>query len=168
MLSRSEISDLLHHTPPLIEGMIDPDIQVGPNGVELTVSQVFALMSPGSLGFDNTDRRLARTVPLDFDNDGWLHLDPGCYKVVVNEIVNIPLDICALARPRSTLLRSGASVETALWDSGYHGRSEVLLVVHNRHGLRLRRDARIVQLVFFKLNEPIAHGYDGDYQGENV
>ncbi|MEI2760841.1 MAG: hypothetical protein V9E95_01185 [Methanothrix soehngenii] len=38
-----------------------------------------------------------------------------------NEIVNIPGDVAALARARSTLLRCGASLETALWDPGYLG-----------------------------------------------
>lgn len=65
------------------------------------------------------------------------------------------------------MLRNGASVETAIWDPGYQGRSSSLLVVSNPHGLRLKRDARVAQLVFFDIKE-VKRGYDGIYQRERM
>jgi dUTP pyrophosphatase len=88
--------------------------------------------------------------------------------VVFNEIVNIPKDVAALARPRSSLLRSGATLETALWDPGYRGRSQSLLVVYNPFGLRLKRNARLMQLVFLRLDNEAEKVYTGKYQGENI
>ena len=85
-----------------------------------------------------------------------------------NEIVNIPKDVAALARARSTLLRCGASLETALWDPGYRGRSQSLLVVYNPHGLHLKKDARMMQLVFLRLGKEAEKVYSGKYQGENI
>jgi dUTP pyrophosphatase len=76
--------------------------------------------------------------------------------------------VAALARPRSTLLRCGASLETALWDPGYRGRSQSLLVVHNQSGLRLKRNARLMQLVFMRLDRAAEKAYAGIYQGENI
>jgi dUTP pyrophosphatase len=87
--------------------------------------------------------------------------------VVYNEIVNIPADAFAMGRTRSSLLRSGASVKTALWDSGYSGRSGSLMVVNNRAGIHLQKNARIMQLVFFGLDEPAEMTYSGLYQDEN-
>ncbi|MFB3073431.1 MAG: hypothetical protein ACE1ZU_08060, partial [bacterium] len=58
----------------------------------------------------------------------------------------------------------GATVETALWDSGFQGASEALLVVHNRHGFRLRRGARLIQLIFFKMLEAVEEPYAGRYR----
>ena len=93
---------------------------------------------------------------------------PGPYQIVFNEMVDLPNDLMALGRPRSSLCRIGATIVTAVWDAGYTGRSTALLVVENPAGMRIERDARLMQLVFFTLNAPTARGYDGDYQGENL
>ncbi len=87
--------------------------------------------------------------------------------IVYNEVVRIPLDIVALARSRSTMLRNGAAVETAVWDPGYQGRSSSLLVVHNPNGIKLKRDARVAQLVFFNV-EKAEKGYDGIFNRERM
>jgi dUTP pyrophosphatase len=73
-----------------------------------------------------------------------------------------------MARPRSTLLRSGVAIHAAVWDAGYSGRGEGLLSVLNARGYRLQRGARVLQLVFFRLSSPTAEGYRGRYQGENA
>jgi dUTP pyrophosphatase len=65
------------------------------------------------------------------------------------------------------MLRNGVSVETAIWDPGYQGRSSSLLVVGNSHGIRLKRDARVAQLVFFGIKE-VERGYEGIFQRERM
>jgi dUTP pyrophosphatase len=72
----------------------------------------------------------------------------------------------AFARPRSTLLRSGVAIHTAVWDAGYSGRGEGLLSVLNPKGYRLQRGAAVLQLVFLRLGAATAEGYRGKYQGE--
>jgi dUTP pyrophosphatase len=62
----------------------------------------------------------------------------------------------------------GATMETALWDPGYRGRSQSLLVVYNSQGLRLKRNARLMQLVFIRLEREADKAYSGIYQGENI
>jgi len=76
--------------------------------------------------------------------------------------------LMALGRPRSSLLRSGVSVHTAVWDSGYQGRSQALLVVHHPAGYRVQQGARLMQLVFWRLGSAVEQGYQGKYQGENL
>ena len=105
--------------------------------------------------------------PLVFDGLGFIDLLPGVYSITYNEIVNLPGNVMALATPRSSLLRCGVTVNTAVWDAGYSGRSQSLMVVYNPQGIRLQKDARIVQLVFFQLTGE-TRGYDGTYQGENI
>lgn len=168
MLSHDELISLINEKPPLVEKMIDPDIQVQPNGIELTLQRVEFHEGPGSIAFDNSQRKLPQTKNLDFDDDGWLHLPKGSYKIVFNEIVNIPKNIAAIAKPRSSLLRCGVTVETAVWDAGYSGRSESLLVVYNEKGFRVKKDARVLQLLFFRLGGEVRKGYSGVYQNENV
>ena len=96
-----------------------------------------------------------------------LDLMPGAYVITFNEIVNLPKNVMALGAPRSSLLRCGVTVHTAVWDAGYSGRSQSLMVVYNPFHFRVQRNARIAQLVFFELTEE-TEGYSGAYQGENI
>ena len=120
------------------------------------------------MDFDNSERKLPDGKSLEFGSDGWIHLPEGIYKILFNEVVNIPMNLAAIAKPRSTLIRCGATLETAVWDAGYRGRSESLLVVYNASGFRLKKDARIMQLLFYTLDTEVEKGYSGIYQNENT
>jgi dUTP pyrophosphatase len=111
---------------------------------------------------------LSEVDPVELNHDGWVQLTPGPYLVTFTEVVNLPLGLMALGRPRSSLLRSGVSLHTAVWDAGYRGRSQALLVVHHPLGYRLQRGARLMQLVFFPLSQPVDQGYRGRFLGENL
>ena len=120
-LDRSSIGDLVAATPPLVESYVSLERQLQPNGFDLTLRQVAALHSQGSMGSGPDDREISRAEALDFPPDGWLELAPQPYVITFNEIVNLPLNVMALGRPRSSLLRSGVSIHTAVWDAGYRG-----------------------------------------------
>ena len=168
-LNRDAIAMLLAGHPPLLEECPDLHGQLQPNGIDVTLRSV-ASYSPeaGSVGVSDGDRMLPGSTELDFGRNGWLVLPTGHYLVTFNEVVNLPHWLMALGRPRSSLLRMGVSVHTSVWDAGYSGRSQALLVVYNPAGFRVQRDARIAQLVFFPLSAPDAQGYDGQYQRENL
>jgi len=140
--------------------------QSQPCGMDMTLREVHELSEAGEIDFDNSKRRISGTKKLEFA-DGKLHLKQGCYKIVYNEYVNIPLDCAAFGYPRSSLLRCGEDVRCAVWDPGYPGRSESLLVVNNPHGIVLHKDAKVMQLVFVRLETKAEKGYDGKYKGEN-
>ncbi len=80
------------------------------------------------------------------------------------------MNLAAIAKPRSSLIRcGGATLETAVWDAGYRGgRSESMLVVYNPAGFKLKKNARIMQLLFYTLNTEVEEGYSGVYQNENT
>jgi len=165
VLSKSDIYQLLQQKPPLVEGCIDLEQQVQPNGIDLTLREVAMLQSSGKIAV--SDRLVPNLAPLVFDGLGFIELMPGLYIITYNEIVHLPRNIMALARPRSSLLRCGVTVDTAVWDAGYSGRSQSLMVVYNPQGFRLQKNARVVQLVFLQLTEE-TEGYQGAYQGENI
>ena len=142
------------------------DSQFQPAGVDVTLSSVFSFSSQGQVDFDNSERKISEVAEVPFEGE-WVSLSPGSYKVRFNEYVRIPRDAAAICLPRSSLLRSGVTLECALWDPGYDGRSEALLVVQNPHGIRLKKGARIGQLVFVRLSEPASELYEGAYKGEN-
>ena len=167
ILSKQDILELLQQQPPLVEGYLDLEQQMQPNGIDLTLRDVALLQSPGAIAVSNSQRVVADLAPLVFDGLGFIDMVPDAYIVTYNEIVHLPNNLIALARPRSSLLRCGVTVDTAVWDAGYSGRSQSLMVVYNRQGFRLQRNARIVQLIFLKLTGE-TEGYRGAYQGENI
>jgi dUTP pyrophosphatase len=167
VLSRQEIQRLLQKKPPLIEGYVDLENQLQPNGIDLTLRQIALTQSSGKIATEDSQRLVPELAPLVFDGLGFIDLVPGAYIITYNEIVHLPKDIMALARPRSSLLRCGVTVGTAVWDAGYSGRSQSLMVVYNPQGFRLQQNARIAQLIFLRLSQK-TQGYKGAYQGENI
>jgi len=143
------------------------EAHVQPNGVDLSLEAIWTITEAGALGRSAADRRLPGRQALDFDADDWLTLQPGAYGIRYAEWVALPADCGGLCFPRSSLLRMGLYVPTAVWDAGYAGRGEGLLQVTNPCGVRLQRGARIVQLVVFRLTQVAAEGYSGAYQYEN-
>ena len=167
VLSRKDIKKLIQNNPPLVEGYVDLEQQLQPNGFDITLRDVAMLQNYGQIGVDNAQRRLPDLAPLIFDNQGFLELIPGSYIITYNEIVHIPTSLMALARPRSSLLRCGVSIGTAVWDAGYSGRSQSLMLVYNPQGFRVQQNARVAQLVFMTLSGE-TEGYSGKYQNENI
>jgi dUTP pyrophosphatase len=167
VLSGSDIRRLIKLKPSLVEGWLDLDEQVQANGFDLTLRDVALVRSKGQIAVDNRDRLVADLAPLTFDSEGFIDLAQGVYMITYNEVVHLPRDMMALGRPRSSLLRCGVGVGTAVWDAGYEGRSQSLMVVHNPHGFRVQKNARLTQLIFLTLTGE-SEGYNGVYQGENI
>ncbi|MEM3422208.1 MAG: deoxyuridine 5'-triphosphate nucleotidohydrolase [Candidatus Bilamarchaeaceae archaeon] len=140
--------------------------QFQPAGFDMTMKEVYRFSSPGKIDFDNKERMLSTAERIDFVRDE-VFLPKGAYKVLYNEYVRIPSDVAAFCFPRSSLLRCGATLECAVWDPGYEGRSESLLVVHNENGIILKKNAKLGQIVFIKLLEETKELYNGRYKGEN-
>ncbi|MEE8413756.1 MAG: deoxyuridine 5'-triphosphate nucleotidohydrolase [Dehalococcoidales bacterium] len=167
VLSSQDIKSLLQQRLPLIEDYIDLETQLQPNGFDITLREVALLRTQGRIARDNSQRLISEVSPIAFDEHDFIDLKPGVYTIFYNEVVHLPNNVMALARPRSSLLRCGVSVGTAVWDAGYSGRSQSLLVVHNPEGFRVQKNSRVVQLVFFYLSGE-TEGYNGTYQGENI
>ena len=166
MLNKEAIRKLIEEEQ-LVTEYIDLEKQLQPSGFDISLQEIQKHTGPGAVDFSNKNRVIAPTEPLKPNMDGWYDLKEGCYKIIYNEVVKMPLNIVAIARTRSTLLRNAATVQTAVWDPGYQGRSSSLLVVHNPHGIRLQKDARVAQLIFFTTEE-VKEGYSGVFQNERI
>lgn len=133
--------------------------QIQPNGVDLRIGEVFTVVSPAEINADGT-------VPGGRREVAWPPGDcfaPGFYVIRYRETVTIPPGHVGQVFPRSSLLRNGAALFSALWDQGYSGRGEALMVLWAP--MVIPPGARIGQLVL--LPAEAADGYDGQYQGEN-
>ena len=148
-----------------VAACVNKAAQIQPAGIELTVRQVSYFDTYGIIGFDNKDRRLPTTKVLDFDKLDRVYMAPGPYLVDLNEVVSVPNNQVAFALPRSSLLRMGVTLGTALWDPGYTGHGQVLMIVHNPDGFLLYKDSRILQLVFMTLTDVPKELYNGIFQG---
>jgi len=150
---------------PLIKKVTDVNSgeQKQPAGFDVTVSNIQSYpQSRFSLGIEKGEN--SALIQVQKSGDDYFDLEPGAYFVELNEITTIPPDSIGILLPRSTLLRNGLDVRTALFDPGYSGQPKVMLVCHRP--ARVQRYSRIGQLIILKSDREFSNKYSGRYQGE--
>jgi len=150
----------------MIEGVVDNDTQIQANGYDMTVKQVnaFVMDSRGCIDFDNSKREKPDVKIVPFNYREFVILRRGCYLLDINPKMKVPMDCIGRLRPRSSIIRMGCNIVSGVWDAGYVGTSQVLLVVHNFYGIKLYKNARIGQMVMEKMDGGcVEKGYDGVY-----
>lgn len=154
----------------IIEGVINKEVQTQPNGFDLTVAEVYGIIQQdnGTLDFNNEKRVLPVKKLIAPDHSGARHLNKGAYLVKFAQKVQIPLDVTAFVKPRSSLVRCMCDLGTGIFDAGYCGQGEVMLNVDNVHGVKLLKDARIAQMYMLRMETPATKGYDGVYQEASI
>ena len=167
MLNKAEIKQLIEEVG-LIQGYMNLEKQITPNGFDLTVEKIFSIDEAGSVDFSNNERvvplgkEIAAKKRKEKDKYGWWNLPKGVYKIKTNETVKMPNNLTALAFTRTTLLRMGALTQNGVWDAGFKGKSEFVLIVENPAGVNIKQNARIIQLVFLRVEE--TEEYNGVYK----
>jgi deoxycytidine triphosphate deaminase len=158
ILSGQEISTLIKRVVNA-----DSGTQEQPAGYDVSVNTIHSFPDNQiTLGVSKGENSILKELPLAGD---FYELNgPGAYFVTLNEITTIPKDAIGILLPRSTLLRNGLDVRTALFDPGYSGQPKVMLVCHRP--ARVQRFARIGQLVIIKSDREFSSQYSGQYQGE--
>lgn len=138
--------------------------QQQPCGIDLTLRQVSRWTSSAVIDFDNSRRKSAKTSYIPFDTSSpKVTLGPGSYLVDFHETVSVPLNCMASVFPRSSLWRSGVTVQAGVVDAGYQGAMGALMEVKNPDGIVLYESAKLAQIIFEELSEPV-EGYSGVYQ----
>ncbi|ABN70298.1 deoxyUTP pyrophosphatase [Staphylothermus marinus F1] len=132
------------------------------SGIKLTLKTIYVPETVGELRVDG------RVLP-EYEElrcDPMCRLSSGAYIVRYNEYVKIPNGYMGLVFPRSSLLRMGATIYTAVWDPGYEGQGIGLLAVFNKQGIVLEKNVQLAQLVLFKMSGETMFSYKGTYLGE--
>ena len=148
----------------IIQKLVNADSgeQRQPAGYDVTLSKIHSYPdSKFNLNIAKGDNSVLQEMPATADH---FDLEKGAYFVELNEITTIPKDAIGILLPRSTLLRNGLDVRTALFDPGYSGQPKVMLVCHRP--ARIQRFTRIGQLVIIRSDKQFASLYSGQYQGE--
>lgn len=149
-----------------------PDDRVTPNGIDLAVDKLFHQRGNVTLRKDKkkTDKGMLWEMPIRNNisglsgSEGWI-INPGYYTIQWAEHIGIPTDAIGLLFPRSTLLRTCATIYTAVWDRGYSGVGQSGF--HAFDYLILERGTPLAQMIFIKATD-WGETYDGQYQGENI
>lgn len=168
ILSDREILKQIMSEKPLIENYINLEKQLQPAGFDLTLNSIYSISSYGEI-FNSYNKEDVLPIYNEIKTINELYnLNKGAYLIIYNEVINLPNDLMALVYPRSTLIRMGATIYTAIWDPGYNGRGRGLLNIFNEKGIILRKNSRIAQIVFLKLTSSSNRKYSGKYIKEGL
>ncbi|WP_067090339.1 dCTP deaminase [Methanobrevibacter curvatus] len=137
-----------------------PDFKelIQPSGIDLALDELFIQKTPGSL-IDNK-KNLPEIEPLK--GPIYTLKSKTAYLATIDRKIKIPKGYTMLYKPRSTLLRSFVSVQTAVGDPGFYGTLMFLIYNHGEFDYKIKKGDRIAQGVVF---EVIGSGeYNGSYQ----
>ena len=140
--------------------------QIQPNGVDLTLGSVFKQIDAGRISrTGKTIGERQEVAPSEMtDTSETYYLPPDAYVIRYAEQLRVPEGHIGFIYPRSSLLRNGCMLNTAVWDAGYEGQGAGLLVVH--HDIEIEAGARVGQFVLAEAQH--TGTYDGSYQGESL
>jgi dUTP pyrophosphatase len=160
ILNKKEIQEKIEEG--MISNFIDIDFQLQANGFDLSLKNASLFKGTGTIDFDNKEREIPSSIVLRYNNDDEYFLQYGTYLIDFNESLIIPADIVAIGLTRSSLLRSGVYISSAVFDAGFRGNIQCVLAVSNLYGLRLKKNARLLQLIFFERRDD-GSLYQGNY-----
>ena len=139
-----------------------PDFEdlVQPSGIDLELDKVYVQKSSGSL-IDNE-----KNLPDIEEVEGSVFiLKPHTADLAsIKRKIKIPKGFTMLYLPRSTLLRSFISVQTAVGDPGFYGTLMFMLYNHGDYEYKIKSGDRIAQAVVFPVEG--SGEYSGSYQEE--
>lgn len=139
---------------------VQEDSDVQPNAVDLRLGKVFKITS-NEFTIDEEQKVHRGSVPVEPDDDGYYHLEPGEYEVIMENEICVGHGEAGFVITRSTLNRNGVFLTSGLYDSGYHG--VMAGVMHVTCGpMKIKPGTRIGQYIMWDA-EMLGDGYDGDY-----
>ena len=140
--------------------------QIQPNAVDITVARVYALDKGAFMLSGNTKQALPRRTihPIKRQTDGIevFRLKGGTYVVEFDQKVEMGATEAGIVVSRSTLMRNGVWMTSALYDSGYRGHMHAGLMVAPGIEFIFPRHERIAQFLCFDA-EALSQ-YAGAYQ----
>ena len=111
---------------------------------------------------------IEKLMDINESPDGVFVVRPGDYLLLQTiEQINLPGDLFAYIRPRTTLIRSGIPLETAFISPNYQGKLTVGMKHQGNMDVEIQMGFRILSIVFFPI-EGNAVPYRGVWQGDRV
>jgi len=133
----------------------NPEKQTQQNGIDLRLTQVNTILSESAFKISGSlNEYLAESL-------GSFYLQRLVpYELWMVEFVEVPKDVCAIIKVRSTFNRKGCSMHAGLYDSGFQNYVEV--VAYPFQDVVIPRFERVCQIIFMEAES--ASLYNGQYQ----
>ena len=134
-----------------------------PAGIDLQVESISRIVGMGFIP-EHGKTQLPTYEPLAWGEDGCLILQPGMHEVIFKQGCNFPNNVIGKITHRSSVLRSGGNLTSAIFDSGFHTDkmgSFMQVVIP----LKIERGARLAQINCYRTEQP-AELYNGQWQGD--
>ena len=137
-----------------------PDFKdlVQPSGIDLELDKIYVQKSGGSLIDNEKNLPDIEEVP----GDVYTLKPHTAYLASIKRKIKIPKGYTMLYLPRSTLLRSFISVQTAVGDPGFYGTLMFMIYNHGEFDFKVKSGDRIVQAVVYQVEG--SGEYNGSYQ----
>ncbi len=155
---------------PLIEGMGQDQIEgIEGTTADLRLGAVYRPVDKARLmRGTRVTPRIEKVMDIAESPDGVYRISGGEYLLFQTvEQVNLPRDLFAYIRPRTTLIRSGIPLETAFISPNYQGRLTVGMKHQGANDVEIQMGFRILCIAFFPI-EGEAVPYRGVWQGDRV
>ena len=140
-----------------LSNVLPGDIQ--PNAVDLRVGKVFEINKQVFI-LDEDKKQHRGSNELIPDDSGYWNLYPGCYEVIMENMIEVGENEAGWVITRSTLNRNGVHLTSGLYDTGYNGVMAGVMHV-NCGAFRIKKGTRIGQYLNFQAEN--IGSYDGDY-----
>lgn len=138
-------------------------------GFDLRLGEVFTISGKGFLGIDERQTCPIKSIrKYNSNNKQTINIKPNnFYLVKTVEKVNLPEDLLAIFKPRSTLQRMGLYLRTTQVAPGYSGELTFALKNVGPTEITIELGARIVHIMFAKVSGK-TNLYRGQWQGGRV
>ncbi len=155
---------------PLIEYIGQDQIeQIEGTTADLRLGAIFRPVGSARLMRDSRiTPRIEKIMDIEESPDGVYRISGGEYLLFQTiEQVNLPHDLFAYIRPRTTLIRSGIPLETAFISPNYQGRLTVGMKHQGIGEVEIQMGFRILCIAFYPIDGE-AVPYRGVWQGDRV
>jgi deoxycytidine triphosphate deaminase len=155
---------------PLVEYLGSDQIDgIEGTTVDLRLGAVYKPVGKACLMRDSrVTPEIDRLMDITDTPDGVFIIKPGDYLLFQTiEQINLPSNLFAYIRPRTTLIRSGIPLETAFISPNYQGKLTVGMKHQGLMDVEIQMGFRILCIAFFPI-EGNAVPYRGVWQGERV
>ena len=168
MIGTKELLELVKEKN-LVENLCERELE-NPEGAgfDLRIGEAF-ILEGGEAFLGEFDRHTPRAGSIaKYGKQKDIVLKPGDFILAQTlERVNLPNDVAAIFRPRSTLLRCGITLMTATASPGYCGELTFGMKNIGKNDFRLEMGARIAHILFFRTSNNVS-SYRGQWQGGRV
>ncbi|QQG46042.1 MAG: hypothetical protein HYY55_03715 [Candidatus Niyogibacteria bacterium] len=151
----------------LIENLSERELK-NPEGavIDLRIARALRLEGDGFLGIEERETpKMEVFAEFDPNKKSALILKPGDYFVTETiEKFNMPEDLMAIMKPRTTLHRMGIIGRQTIADPGFHGTVHPALYNAGQSTITIEMGARYMQVFFVEIKGK-ANLYRGQWQG---